>query len=125
MRNSNSFVAAAGFLVSLAYLVCAVPAGAGELIPVPSDRNATYEALEFSPRKDGAVVVMTQRDAPNGRLYTFRECDCADSKYRVLGEGDSIEKARQRFPADGITTLMEGSVSYHVCAFACAPTRLR
>jgi hypothetical protein len=112
-----SAAVAAGGVVTLAY------AGAGDVIPVPTDKAATYVALELTHKPAGVVEVISERGSGSGdkgHFFTIRDCDCPASKYRILGQGKTMEEARRRYPSDGSTELVEGSVSYDICTYACA-----
>lgn len=92
-------------------------------IAVPSDTRARYTAVKIEPAPSGALI-LTQRDGPSGRSFVHRECTCPVGQYRVLGEGLTADAARiARDPIETMTPLVRegnlGSVSFHVCEFAC------
>ena len=98
-------------------------AGAGDVIPVPSDKTSAYVALSLVHKPAGVVEVITERSSDSGEkghFFTIRDCDCPASKYRILGQGKTMDEARRRYPSDGLTELVEGSVSYDICRHACA-----
>lgn len=98
-------------------------AGAGDVIPVPTDTTSTYAALSIVHKPAGVVEVITERSSVSGEIghfFTIRDCDCPASKYRILGQGKTMDEARRRYPSDGLTELVEGSVSYDICKYACA-----
>ncbi len=99
-------------------------------IPVPSDTRANYEAIEVSSANNGSVVVISKRTGPSGVSYSRRECECRDGTFRYLGEGDTLDAARNSNASDkAMTKLVRdpktglGSVSFHVCNFACEEAR--
>jgi hypothetical protein len=107
----------AGGFVPFAY------AGAGDVILVPTDNTSSYVALSIVHKPAGVVEVITERSSVSGEkghFFTIRDCDCPASKYRILGQGKTMEEARRRYPSDGLTELVEGSVSYDICKYACA-----
>jgi hypothetical protein len=101
-------------------LVTTALAGTGDIIPVPTDKTSTYMTLELTHKPHGVVEVITERSGDKAHSYTIRDCDCPVSKYRILGQGKTMEEARRRYPSDGVTELVEGSVSYDICTHACA-----
>ena len=98
--------------------VAAVPAAA-QPVPVPSDANARYQALNVTRKLNGHVEILTRRDGPSGRSFALREVDCRSDRFRYLGEGDTREEALQRHAHDQLSPLLEGSISWHVARFAC------
>jgi hypothetical protein len=100
-------------------------AGAGDVIPVPTDSTSTYVALSLTPKPSGVVEIITERGGAKGHFFTIRDCDCPTSKYRILGQGKTMEEARRRYPSDGVTELVAGSVSYDICTYACASKEKR
>lgn len=97
-------------------------------IPVASDLRAQYELLEMSKRTNGRVSILTKRKGPSGVSYSLRECDCKRNMFRYLGDGDSLAIARTpKVPAEDFVALVGtgglGSVSYHVCQYACSAGR--
>jgi hypothetical protein len=101
-------------------LASPVVAGAGDVIAVPTDSTSTYTAIDLTQRPAGVVEVITERGGNKSHFYTIRDCDCPASKYRILGQGKTMEEARRRYPSDGSTELVKGSVSYDICAYACS-----
>ena len=95
-------------------------AGSGDVIPVSTDKTSTYTAIDLVRKPAGVVEVITERGGDKGHFYTIRDCDCPTSKYRILGQGKTMGEARRRYPSDGLTVLVEGSVSYDICTYACA-----
>lgn len=100
-------------------LATAARAGAGDVIPVPTDKTSIYMTLEQTSKPNGVVEVITERSGEKGHFYTVRDCDCPVSKYRILGQGKTMDEARQRYPSDGLMELVKGSVSYDICTHAC------
>ena len=94
MRRSRLFAmmlsvaVAAGGVVPLAY------AGAGDVIPVPTDKAATYVTLELTRKPSGVVEVISERvsgSGDKGHFFAIRDCDCPASKYRILGQGKTMK----------------------------------
>ena len=116
-----------GSLIALISGIVTAGSGAppGTAIDVPSDHKATYSVAEIS-KAPGGVIILTKRDGPSGTSYVRRECTCPVLRYRVLGEGESLSAAKApREPAEDFAKLVYdkdlgmGSVSWHVCDFAC------
>jgi hypothetical protein len=123
MRISPLFAVMLSAALVTAGTVPLAYAGAGDVIPVPTDKIATYVALDITHKPAGVVEVITERGSDSGdkgHFFTIRDCDCPASKYRILGQGKTMEEARRRYPSDGSTELVEGSVSYDICKYACA-----
>ena len=120
MRSTRSAGAFAGLVLIMSALVSPVVAGAGDVIAVPTDSTSTYTAIDLTQRPAGVVEVITERGGNKSHFYTIRDCDCPASKYRILGQGKTMEEARRRYPSDGSTELVKGSVSYDICAYACS-----
>jgi hypothetical protein len=94
-------------------------------VPVPSDTKATYTALRLGASGAGRTI-LTRRDGPSGRSFTLRECTCPVSRYRNLGHGDTLQAALGGRGRESKMSLLHydpslrmGSVSWHVCEFAC------
>ena len=120
MRRPGIFVMTMSVALFAGGLVTTARAGAGDVIPVPTDKTSTYMTLELKHKPDGVVEVITERSGDKAHSYTIRDCDCPVSKYRILGQGKTMDEARGRYPSDGVTELVEGSVSYDICMHACA-----
>lgn len=123
MRQSPLLPMMVGAALAASVLVPVASAGAGDVIPVPTDKTSAYVALSIVHRPAGVVEVITERSSDRGdkgHFFTIRDCDCRMSKYRILGQGKTMEEARRRYPSDGSSELVEGSVSYAICTYACA-----
>jgi hypothetical protein len=120
MSSTRSAGAFAGLVLIMGALASPVVAGAGDVIAVPTDSTSTYTAIDLTQRPAGVVEVITERGGNKSHFYTIRDCDCPASKYRILGQGKTMEEARRRYPSDGSTELVKGSVSYDICAYACS-----
>jgi hypothetical protein len=119
MRRAGVFAMAMSVALITGGLVSAARAGAGDVIPVPTDKTSIYMTLGQTPKANGVVEVITERSGDKGHFYTIRDCDCPVSKYRILGQGKTMDEARRRYPSDGLMELVEGSVSYDICTHAC------
>lgn len=91
----------------------------GDRVPVPSDARSEYQVFEISNKLSGRVKILTRREGPSGRSFSFRECGCDSSTFRYLGDGDSFDAAKNGKPEPKMTRLVAGSISDHVCDFAC------
>ncbi len=91
----------------------------GDNIPVSSDLRADYEVVEISGKTAGRVKVLSKRTGPSGTSYSRRECDCVGNAFRYLGDGATLAAMRASLPEKTMTRLTAGSVSSHVCEFAC------
>ena len=108
-------------LAVLAFISFAVAAQAAsaQKIYVPSDRRASYTAVEVKNAGRGMIEIITKRNGPSGTSYARRLVDCVGSKFKYLGEGDTLEEARRNRPSPGMGSLVQGSISYYVSAYAC------
>lgn len=93
-------------------------------ILVPSDMKARYYAESISSTKSGRARIVSKRIGPSGTSYTHRECDCGQSTYRTIGDGESLEAMRAATAEQKMAKLVHdgtgfGSVSFHVCDHAC------
>ena len=120
MRRPGIFAMTMSVALVAGGLVTAALAGAGDVIPVPTDKTSTYLTLEQTHKPNGVVEIITERSGDKGHFYTIRDCNCPMSKYRILGQGKTMEETRRRYPSDGLMELVEGSVSYDICTHACA-----
>lgn len=95
---------------------------AGERFTVPSDPAASHWLLEWRPMPNGNREALSRRYGANsGEIFVRAEIDCEQVKYRVLGEGDTIQEARQTYPnLGGMKKAVRGTIQYskrdHVCA---------
>ena len=106
----------------MATLVVCYPAIA-QPISVLSDSRAKYTALDVKAKDKGLVEILTRREGPSGTSFARREIDCANARFRYLGQGDTREQAMQAMQANMVDTmgpLTDGSISTYVAAFACA-----
>ncbi len=98
-------------------------------IEVPTDLRAQYFLIQTSLLPNGNVVITSRREGPSGISFARRECACRTDRFRYLGEGDTLEKAmRPKSPPEQMSDLFKtgdglGSISYHVCQYACVKTR--
>jgi hypothetical protein len=120
MRRPGIFAMTMSVALVAGGLVTTALAGAGDVIPVPTDKTSTYMTLEQTHKPKGVVEIITERSGDKGHFYTIRDCNCPISKYRILGQGKTMEETRRRYPSDGLMELVEGSVSYDICTHACA-----
>ena len=119
MQRPGIFSMTMSVALVLGGLVTAALASVGDIIPVPTDKTFTYMTLEETHKSNGVVQIITERSGDKGHFYTIRDCNCPMSKYRILGEGKTMDEARRRYPSDGLMELVEGSVSYDICTHAC------
>lgn len=101
-----------------------IGASVGAVVSVPSDKNANYELVEISSKVGGKVKILTKRSGRSGVAFSRRECSCGNKTFRYLGDGATLAEAkRSKVPAEPFVALISsnglGSVSYHVCGFAC------
>jgi len=102
----------------------AVPGG--DRIAVPWHQSTRLVALEVKQVAPGTVDVLTRRDAKSGTTYVLRRIDCAAREFQYLGEGTTEAQAREGRAADTRKNrLSEGSISYHVAAYACPDWKTR
>lgn len=103
------------------------PAERGATIGVPTDLKASYSVESVSKTKAGMVRIISKRIGPSGTSYSHRECNCAKSTFRYIGDGETVEAMNARKPDTAFTKLVgnngQGSVSYHVCAHACTTVK--
>lgn len=98
-------------------------------IEVPTDLRAQYFLIQTGLLPNGNVVVTSRREGPSGVSYARRECACRTDRFRYLGEGDTLEKTmRSKSPPEKMADLFKtgdglGSISYHVCQYACVKAR--
>ena len=103
------------------------PASSGteEILPVPSDVRATYRLISVKPGKKQTAVVVTKREGPSGQSHSRRECSCPPTKWRYLGDGETLADAmRDRNPIDPMRPIEAASngawpPSFYVCVEAC------
>lgn len=96
-------------------------AAGGTAFDVPSDARARYFLLDVSPGKGGNIVATTRREGPSGTTFARREIDCGGQTFRYIGEGDTLEQAKQPAPNPGeMSTLVDGSISDLTIKFACS-----
>lgn len=89
-------------------------------VAVPTDPRATYQILEQKLRPSGRWELMVQRQGPSGVSFTRREIDCRQHASRYLGEGDTIEEARQNRPEPRLARAVAGSISWYLIDAGCA-----
>lgn len=73
---------------------------------------------------NGRVIIVTERRGPSGTSFLRREVDCPTRTNRQLGDAETLAEAKKppaRLPA--FTPLVEGSISWHVSAYACTNYR--
>lgn len=88
---------------------------------VASDARARYHLLDVQAGVHGLIVATTRRDGPSGTTYARREIDCSQQTFRYVGEGDTLEEARNPSPNPGeMSTLVDGSIADVTVKFACA-----
>lgn len=100
-------------------------AAEGTSIDVPSDANAAYSVVDISTKVNGRVTITTNRRGSSGQTFSRRECDCGANKFRYLGDGSTLADAKKPIsPPEQFVDLVAwggmGSVSHHVCKFACS-----
>lgn len=120
-----AFVAALGVPVPGAAPGQAAGAQAGMAVDVPSDPKGRYRLVDVQRGRPGFAVITTERNGPSGQSFAVRECSCPVQSYRYLGDAATLAEAkRERATHDTFADLVhdgkgQGSVSYHVCVFAC------
>lgn len=96
-------------------------AAGGTVFDVPSDARARYFLLNVEPGSGGNIVATTRREGPSGITYARREIDCNAQTFRYIGEGDTLEQAKQPAPNPGdMGPLVDGSISDVSVKFACS-----
>ena len=96
-------------------------AAGGTAFDVPSDPRARYFLLNVAPGEGGNIVATTRREGPSGTSFSRREINCDAQTFRYIGEGDTLEQAKQPAPNPGdMGPLVDGSISDVSVKFACA-----
>jgi hypothetical protein len=99
-----------------------LPPTDGELFTVPSDTAAVHRLLEWRQMSNGHREALTRRDGANsGTTFARVEIDCDRLEYRPLGQGDTVEEARQTYSDLGdMAKIVPDSIQYwkriQVCA---------
>ncbi|MEQ1716430.1 MAG: hypothetical protein ABL907_10670 [Hyphomicrobium sp.] len=65
------------------------PTEKGAGISVPTDAKASYTVESVAKPKGGLVRIVSRRIGPSGTSYSHRECNCAKSTFRYLGDPTS------------------------------------
>jgi hypothetical protein len=100
------------------------PTNEGIPYTVESDPNATYRLLRWSRMPNGNIEATTRQDSRYGTIISRQEINCANRTFRVLGEGETEERARQRQENVGrMSDLVEGSIRDVTVAVVCRETR--
>ena len=90
---------------------------------VPSDPNANYYLLEAIPLKENLSVV-TKRIGPSGESYSKREIDCKTTKFRYLGDGNTISQMNAPYDVGPMRLAKKGDLytkmSYDILREVCA-----
>ena len=95
-------------------------------IHVPWHKSTRLTALEVTPVGPGTVDVLTRRDGKSGTSYVLRRIDCAAREFQYLGEGTTEQQAKEGRASDPRKSrLTEGSISFHVAAYACPDAKAR
>jgi hypothetical protein len=85
-----------------------------------SDPNARFEILDNSRLPNGNIEVLNKRIGPSGISYSRREISCSEYTYRYLGEGDTLDEAKQDGANLGEMSALTGtSASSDVANEAC------
>jgi hypothetical protein len=93
----------------------------GTPFDVPSDSRAKYYLLNVAPGESGNIVATTRREGPSGTTYSRREINCDAQTFRYIGEGDTLEQAKQPAPNPGeMSPLVDGSISDVAVKFSCS-----
>jgi len=92
---------------------------------VPSDPNADYFLLEALPLGNNLSVV-TRRIGPSGESFSKREIDCKTTKFRYLGDGDTIEQMNAPYNVESMRLAKKGDLytkmSYDILKDICGAT---
>jgi hypothetical protein len=73
---------------------------------------------------NGNIEATTRQDSRYGTIISRQEIDCDNRTYRVLGEGETEERARQRQENVGrMSDLVEGSIRDVTVAVVCREAR--
>lgn len=118
-RTCGAPMRLASALLVLAVACSPAVAQTGTPISVPSDPKARYWMVEGKRTSPTTVEVMTRREGPSGTSYALRQVDCANSRFRYLGEGDTLAEAKVRKTSDPMGPLTPQSISTYVSNFAC------
>lgn len=76
---------------------------------VPSDPNANYYLLESIPVGNNLSIV-TRRLGPSGESFSKREIDCKNTRFRYLGDGNSIEEMNAPYDVKSMRLAKKGDI---------------
>jgi hypothetical protein len=107
------------FAVVAALIPVGTYALADEIIPVPSDPDATYTFIGGERLPHRQVTVTTKRNGASGASYATRLVDCKQGTFKYLAEGNTLEELKQTTSASEMNPLEQGSISYYVSIYAC------
>jgi hypothetical protein len=100
-------------------VACCLLAGAAEIpISIPSDANASFFVLEKSGKGLERTIV-TKRIGSSGTSFSKRFYNCKDDTVKYIGTGDTIEAMNTSRPDLRMSSIVQGSIAYHVGIFAC------
>lgn len=93
-----------------------------QLIPVPSDSQASYEMLDIE-RASTNVVLTTRRTSGTGEAsYAKRFVDCRMARWRYLGTGATLSEMEANEASSspsGFASFERGSIAFHLAKKAC------
>jgi hypothetical protein len=93
----------------------------GTPVSVPSDPRASYWIISKNKMANGNLEVLTRRSGPSGESYSRREIDCGAGTVRYIGEGDTLDEAKQDSPNPGeMTPPLSESITGVITAAACS-----
>ena len=108
-------------LAPLGMVLLAGSSRAEETITVPSDPGVGYFVVELSSPGQSLAHIITRREGRSGTSYANREVNCPNLTFRYLGEGDTLEEARDTTYADKkFGPLVDGSISDVISRYACS-----
>ena len=101
------------------FVICCSLAGAAEIpLSIPSDANASFFVLEKNGKGPERTIV-TKCVGSSGTSYSKRLYNCKDDTVKYLGTGDTIEAMNTSRPDLRMSSIVQGSIAYHVGIFAC------
>ncbi len=87
---------------------------------IASDPGADYFVLQASNIPGGKLqTITTKRTSRSATSYSRREFDCASSKVRYLGTGQTYEAMLNSKPDAALSLIVTGSIADVVSSVAC------
>lgn len=111
------------FVVLVFVFVNPVIAAKPQALHIPTDSKAKYTVLSVNKSGRNGAIIVTRRVGSSGTSYAKRLVDCKASKFKYLGSSDTLAGLKKSKPSPRMSSLINGSISYHVSKFACRAVR--